>query len=174
MPVEVRSGNSEMRDVSCFSGSLRTEQAPGRARHVSRPYRDAHIGRSVVSICHHCGIVVVLRYCAAQKREDSSLEVRPSQRYPCRVLPSSLLLLTNRNQSASHIILARRGQSLGRDSGAGTAKKVLADLSCDRCLMQLARVAFHQTPGAVDEPIGDGVEVTGLLLQVPHPLPCHE
>ena len=52
--------------------------------------------------------------------------------------------------------------------------EVLADLSCDRCLMQLTRVASHQTPGAVDEPIGDGFEVTVLLLQVPHPLPCHK
>ena len=120
----------------------------------------------------YCRCIAVLR-CPETGRQPSR-EVRPSQRYPCRVLPSSLLLLTNRNQSASHIILARRGQSLGRDSGAGTAKKVLADLSCDRCLMQLARVASHQTPGAVDEPIGDGVEVAGLLLQVPHPLPCHE
>ena len=175
MPVEVRSGNSEMKDVSCFSGSLRTEQPPGRARHVSRPYRDAHIGRSVVSICHHCGIVAVLRYCAAQKREDSSLEVRPSQRYPCRVLPSSLLLFTNRDQSASHNhSVPARAKFGSRFRCRHSEKKVLADLSCDRCLMQLARVASHQTPGAVDEPIGDGVEVTGLLLQVPHPLPCHE
>ena len=114
-----------------------------------------------------------LLYCCIALPRNGRTEVRPSQRYPCRVLPSSWLLLTNQNQSASHS-LVRRGQTLGRDSGAGTAKKVLADLSCDRCLMQLTRVASHQTPGAVDEPIGVGFEVTMLLLQVPHPLPCHE
>ena len=115
----------------------------------------------------------LLLYCCIALPRSGKREVRPSQRYPCRVLPPSWLLLTNQNQSASHT-LARRGQTLGRDSGAGTAKKVLADLSCDRCLMQLTRVASHQTPGAVDETIGVGLKVTMLLLQVPHPLPCHE
>ena len=38
-----------------------------------------------------------------------------------------LLLLTNHNQSASHI-LARRGQTLGRYSGAPVQQEVLADL----------------------------------------------
>ena len=55
---------------------------PGRARHVLRPYRDARIGRSIVSICHQCCIIAVSRYCAAQKREDSPREVRPSSGIP--------------------------------------------------------------------------------------------
>lgn len=155
-----------------FFWKPRTEQARDRARHASRPYRDAHIGvHRAYLVCYFPTPAVVS--CRDGGRTGRQRAGQSTQRHPCRVLPSSCLLLTNQNQSASHS-LVRRGQSLGRDSGADTAKKALADLSCDRCLMQLARVASHQTPGAVDEPIGDGFEVTGLLLQVPHPLPCHE
>lgn len=122
---------------------------------------------------YHC-CIAVLR-CPEMGRQPSRGQIRPSQRYPCRVLPSSLLLLTNRDQSASHNhSVPARAKFGSRFRCRHSEKKVLADLSCDRCLMQLARVASHQTPGAVDEPIGDGVEVAGLLLQVPHPLPCHE
>ena len=117
---------------------------------------------------YHC-CIAVLR-CPETGRQRSHHHSGIPAGYFLRACSSSLIEISQR----ATIIFARRGQSLGRDSGAGTAKKVLADLSCDRCLMQLARVASHQTPGAVDEPIGDGVEVAGLLLQVPHPLPCHE
>jgi len=120
----------------------------------------------------------LLLYCCIALPRSGKREVRPSQRYPCRVLPPSWLLLTNRNQSAScepHSRPARANfGSRFRCRHRKKGSKVLADLSCDRCLMQLTRVASHQTPGAVDEPIGVGFEVTMLLLQVPHPLPCHE
>jgi hypothetical protein len=140
---------------------------------MHRGHIEMHISASIVRIL---GVIFRRLLCCPAATEGGRVDRgqgRTSQRYPCRVLPSSCLVLTNQNQSASHS-LVRRGQSLGHDSGADTAKKALADLSCDRCLMQLARVASHQTPGAVDEPIGDGFEVTGLLLQVPHLLPCHE
>jgi hypothetical protein len=153
-----------------FFWKPRTEQARHRARHASRPYRDAHIGVSVVSICYHYCCIAVLR-CPEAGRERSDHRSGIPAGYFLPAGSSSLIRISQR--AASHT-LARRGQTLGRDSGAGTAKKVLADLSCDRCLMQLTRVASHQTPGAVDEPIGVGFEVTMLLLQVPHPLPCHE
>ena len=111
---------------------------------------------------------VLLRFPEAGRQRSDHHSGIPAG-YFLRAASSSLIRISQRAT-----VSCGEGKVWVATQVADTAKKALADLSCDRCLMQLARVASHQTPGAVDEPIGDGFEVTGLLLQVPHPLPCHE
>jgi hypothetical protein len=144
----LKSSNSEMRHVSCFSGrrtEAHTKQGTSCIAAISGcTYRTRSCRRRLLAYRKYCR-----KYCS----ETGHSMVRAA------AIPSTS------PQPASRPC---EGQTLGVAIQVQVQRKIPPIVSCDRCLMQLTRVARHQAPG--------GLEVSAVLASTycRYPIPCHE